>query len=223
MLSQSESNGSIMMNRPEIKLPYILTTPEGFDPAKESLPMIVFLHGAGERGDGSNIEVVKVHAIPKLFCPNPDYLGLRVITLSPQCPNGMVWNNLPREVMALVEEKVKELNVDRKRITLTGISMGGFGTWEIGALYNGYFAALAPVCGGSMGANADKYGKTPIWAFHGEDDGCVSCWNSKLMVDAVNKNGGNAKLTTYPGVGHGSWVNAYEQDELIPWIAAQSL
>ncbi|MDD6800401.1 MAG: dienelactone hydrolase family protein [Firmicutes bacterium] len=206
--------------RPDIKLNYILTTPTGFDPAKESLPMIVFLHGAGERGN--NIDSVKAHGVPKHFSADPDYRGLRVITLSPQCPDNVVWTCLPLEVMSLVKEKAAELNADPARISLTGLSMGGFGTWELGSLYPDFFCALGPVCGSGSPLNAHKLVKLPIWAFHGDLDDCVPCWRSSEMVNAVNKLGGNAQLTICEGVWHNSWENAYDKDDLIPWLAAQS-
>lgn len=117
------------------ELGYVLTTPTGFNAENEHLPLIVYLHGAGERGD--NLEAVKIHGIPKLFSADPDYHGLRVVTLSPQCPDGKVWDNLTEQLMYLIETIVEDLAIDRDRITLTGNSMGGFGTYEMGCSYPG--------------------------------------------------------------------------------------
>ena len=113
---------------PEGGLPftYYLTTPTGFDPAKESLPMIVFLHGAGERGE--DIQKVLRHGIPKYFSADNDYRGLRVLTLSPQCPTDMVWSSMVRDVKRVIDEVAAENNVDLSRISITGLSMGGFGS-----------------------------------------------------------------------------------------------
>lgn len=198
---------------------YQMTVPTGFDPEKESLPMIVFLHGAGERGN--DLEKVKVHGIPKLFGKDPDWGGLRVITLSPQCPEGIIWDNLVLPLKKLIEEIAEETNADRSRITLTGLSMGGFGTWQMICTYPEMFAAAAPICGGGLSWRTGVLTEMPIRVFHGDADDVVPLCYSQLMTDAVNKAGGNAELTVYPGVGHNSWEPAYEQTDLIQWLAAQ--
>lgn len=210
---------SVLYTKSKInELRYIMTTPSGFDPSKESLPMIVFLHGAGERGD--DLELVKVHGIPKYFCADNDYRGLRVITLSPQCPADRVWNHMPDQIMDLIEHVASDMNVDKKRITLTGISMGGYGTWEMACMYPDYFAAVAPICGGGMVWRAGALTKLPIRAFHGTDDFAVPYNASVEMVEAIKHLGGNATLTSYDNVGHDSWTSAYEKSDLIEWLAA---
>ena len=212
---------SVLYTKSKInELRYIMTTPSGFDPSKESLPMIVFLHGAGERGD--DLELVKVHGIPKYFCADNDYRGLRVITLSPQCPADRVWNHMPDQIMDLIEHVASDMNVDKKRITLTGISMGGYGTWEMACMYPDYFAAVAPICGGGMVWRAGALTKLPIRAFHGTDDFCVPYNASVEMVEAVKHLSGNVNvtLTSYDNVGHDSWTSAYETSDVIEWLAA---
>lgn len=210
---------SVLYTKSKInELRYIMTTPSGFDPSKESLPMIVFLHGAGERGD--DLELVKVHGIPKYFCADNDYRGLRVITLSPQCPADRVWNHMPDQIMDLIEHVASDMNVDKKRITLTGISMGGYGTWEMACMYPDYFAAVAPICGGGMVWRAGALTKLPIRAFHGTDDFAVPYNASIEMVEAIKHLGGNATLTSYDNVGHDSWTSAYETSDVIEWLAA---
>ncbi len=210
---------SVLYTKSKInELRYIMTTPSGFDPSKESLPMIVFLHGAGERGD--DLELVKVHGIPKYFCADNDYRGLRVITLSPQCPADRVWNHMPDQIMDLIEHVASDMNVDKKRITLTGISMGGYGTWEMACMYPDYFAAVAPICGGGMVWRAGALTKLPIRAFHGTDDFAVPYNASVEMVEAIKHLGGNATLTSYDNVGHDSWTSAYETSDVIEWLAA---
>lgn len=212
---------SVLYTKSKInELRYIMTTPSGFDPSKESLPMIVFLHGAGERGD--DLELVKVHGIPKYFCADNDYRGLRVITLSPQCPADRVWNHMPDQIMDLIEHVASDMNVDKKRITLTGISMGGYGTWEMACTYPDYFAAVAPICGGGMSWRAGALKNLPIRAFHGTDDFAVPYNASVEMVEAVKHLSGNVNvtLTSYDNVGHDSWTSAYETSDVIEWLAA---
>lgn len=200
------------------ELSYIVTTPTGFNAEKESLPLIVFLHGAGERGD--NLEAVKTHGIPKYFSADPDYHGLRVVTLSPQCPDGKVWNNLTEQLMYLIETVVEDFGIDRDRITLTGISMGGYGTYEMGCSYSGYFAALAPICGGGMAWRCDALTRTPVRAFHGGTDNVVIPERSQEMVNRINELGGNATLQIFPEAWHDSWAPAYETTDLIEWLAS---
>jgi len=200
-----------------VKLKALVTTPPDFDPEKESLPMIVFLHGAGERGD----DLSRVHQIglAKYFVEDPCYGGHRVITVSPQCPEELFWSALPREIYQVIEEAATRYNVDRDRISITGLSMGGFGTWEMICTYPDLFAAAAPVCGGGISWRAPWNLKCPIRAFHGDADDCVPLVYSQLMVDTINRNGGNAQLTIFHGVEHDSWTNAYEETNLIEWLA----
>lgn len=197
---------------------YLLTAPSDFDPKTEKLPLIVFLHGVGERGDDS--EKLKKHGIPKYFGKDEDYLGLRVLTLSPQCPMGYVWANLMRELKELIETVAADMNADPDRISITGLSMGGFGTWEMICCYPDMFAAAGPICGGGLPWRLN--GLThfpPIHAYHGDADDVVSVEFSKNMVEGVRKLGGEVELTIYPGVPHNSWTRTYEDTDLIRWLA----
>ena len=196
------------------KMPYLLTTPSDFDPSRESLPLVLFLHGAGERGDDG--AKVGIHGIPKYFGKDVDYGGHRVITLSPQCPEGEVWIHLNRVVKALLDEVIARYNADPDRISITGISMGGFGTWDMLCTYPSFFAAAAPICGGGMSWSICT--QTPIRAFHGDADGAVPLNCSLDMVDAVNARGGNADLTIYHGCGHDSGTRSYERTDLLAWL-----
>ncbi len=202
-----------------VNLNYFLTTPKDFDPQKECLPLIVFLHGAGERGD--NIELVKKHGVPKLFDRDQDYMELRVITLSPQCPTGTVWNHLVYNLMELIDSIAVEYNADKKKISLTGISMGGFGTWEMGMTFTNYFSAYAPICGGGQSWRAAVLNKKPIRAFHGETDSVVPVIYTKDIIEVIKKAGGNPEVTYYEGVEHDSWTVTYEQTDLIKWLSEQ--
>jgi predicted peptidase len=197
----------------------LITVPTGFDPKKEQLPLIVFLHGAGERG--SDISRVRVHGVAKLFYADPDWHGLRVITLSPQCPANTTWNQLAPEVMQLIARVCNDYNVDRDRVSLTGLSMGGFGTWELGMQHPEVFSALAPICGGAMSWRVGALKDIPMRVFHGEADPVVPVQNSIEAVEMLRREGGNPELTIYPGVQHDSWTYTYEQTDLIEWLAVQ--
>ena len=195
-------------------LPYLLTRPD--DSKEEKLPMIVFLHGAGERGDNRNL--LDIHGIPRYFGRDPHHFGLKVVTLSPQCPEGEIWSNFPAAIMELIVAVAESENVDMDRISITGISMGGFGTWTMLARYPQFFSAAGPICGGGVSWYINT--KTPIRAFHGDADTSVPFVYSTLMVDAVNARGGQAELTAYPGCGHNCWTQTYEETDLIAWLAA---
>ena len=197
---------------------YLLSTPDNYDPKTESLPLIVFLHGAGERG--TDVNELKKHGIPKLF--DNGFGDLRVVTVAPQCDTGTTWNAQVKELKVFIDYIADEYNIDKNRISLTGISMGGFGTWAMGIEFPGYFSALAPICGGNgMVWLADLLKDVPIRTFHGTADDVVLYSCSVDMVEAVNKAGGNSVLATYEGVGHDVWVQAYEQTDLIEWLMNQ--
>ena len=205
----------------ETELSGIVTVPSGFDPEKESLPVIIFLHGAGERGN--DIDKLKVHGIPKLFAKDPDYHGLRVITASPQCPENNIWNQLTIPLMKWIDTVVEKYNGDRKRIAITGISMGGYGTWDVICTYPEYFCCAAPICGGGMTWRTGALNGKKIRVFHGLDDNVVPFSYSLQMVEAARKSGADVEFFAYDKVGHNSWETAYEHTDLIEWLAAQSL
>lgn len=196
---------------------YLLTIPDGADTSKESLPLIMFLHGAGERG--TNTDKLRVYAVPKIFT-SPD-CPYRAVTLSPQCPEGETFLNNMDRVKELLDYITDECNIDKDRISCTGLSMGGFGTFEIAMQYPETFCAIAPVCGGGMEWRGVYLAKMPVWAFHGVLDSSVKCLHSIEMVEAINTRGGKAKLTLYPDLPHNCWNRAYEEDELIPWLLSQ--
>ena len=195
------------------RLPYLLTRPDGAK--EEKLPMIVFLHGAGERGDDRSR--LDIHGIPRYFGRDENHRGLRVITLSPQCPEGEIWSNFPAAIMELILAIAEQENADPDRISITGISMGGFGSWSMLARYPDFFSAAAPICGGGVSWYINT--KTPIRAFHGDADTSVPMVYSRLMVDAVNARGGQADLRIYEGCGHNCWTTTYEDTDIIDWLA----
>ena len=201
-------------------LPYLLTAPPDWNPDTESLPLMVFLHGAGERG--TDVSCLRsVVGLPSLFEADPLYHGLRVITLSPQCPEDYIWPNLVLALRELIETVAAQCRVDRRAITITGCSMGGFGTWEMICAYPDLFAAAAPICGGGLTWRAGLLRTLPLRVFHGAVDSVVPLTYSQLMVDAVNAAGGHADLTVFPGVDHDSWIPAYRDTDVIDWLAAQ--
>ncbi|MBQ8739176.1 MAG: prolyl oligopeptidase family serine peptidase [Clostridia bacterium] len=198
-------------------LKYILTAPTDYKKG-ESLPLIVFLHGAGERGD--DLELVKTHGIPKYFSKNQDHLGIRAITLSPQCPSERTWYDYKWEVISLIDEVAREYNVSDDSIALTGISMGGFGTWEIALQVPEKFSAIAPICGGGMEWRAWYLRNLPIRTFHGALDDVVPFAHTEMMVNAIRAQGGNVEFTVYDDLGHCCWDRAYEQTDIISWLAS---
>lgn len=198
----------------KITLPYFLTRPDDTT-ADEKLPMIVMLHGAGERG--TNIEKIKVHGPAKLFDKNQSCMGTRVILLAPQCPDGDIWSNFPGALMELILHIAKQENADMERISITGLSMGGFGTWTMLARYPDFFSAGAPVCGGGISWYINT--QTPIRTFHGDADNVVPIEYTYMTVDSLRARGGNVEMTVYHGVAHDCWTRAYEHTDLIPWLA----
>ena len=177
------------------------------------LPLLVYLHGAGERG--TNRSHLYRHAVPRLIGEGKE---IPAVVLCPQCPTEYVWNNLVRELKEVIDETVQRYEIDQERIALTGSSMGGFGAWEMGMTYPTYFSVLAPVAGGGLAFRASNLRTTPVWAFHGTADTVVESVYSELMVDAVNRNGGNALLKRLEGFGHNDGIDyAYRHTGLIQW------
>lgn len=205
-------------NEPE-QLGYWLYLPTDYKADGEKKPLLLFLHGAGERG--TDLNKVKVHGPPKLV-PTKE---LPFIIVSPQCSTG-VWWNASEKLAALTQLLTKietEYNVDPTRIYCTGLSMGGFGTWSLVAQHPHKFAAAMPICGGGDPMQAAALTSTPIWAFHGDKDGAVPLKRSEEMVAAVKEAGGDVKLTIYPGVGHDSWTETYNNPEVYTWLLSHQL
>ena len=200
---------------------YILYLPENYT-AEKSYPLILCLHGAGERGDGdTDLELVNVHGLARYF--NEGTMRAEAIALCPQCPVGQVWNQRVYDLKALLDEIVTTYAVDKSRITATGISMGGFGTWEMGMTFPETFAALAPVCGGGMAWRTPALKGKAIWAFHGNADTVVDISNSMDMVAGARKNGASVRFTIFDGVGHNSWESAYEDTRVLDFLLNASL
>ncbi|PHS18386.1 MAG: phospholipase [Blastopirellula sp.] len=203
----------------EQSISYWLYLPKDHKADGKKMPLMLFLHGAGERGD--DLEKVAKHGPPKIVQTKKDF---PFIVISPQCPKGVWWNTAENlgKLNKLVETIIDQQNVDTSRVYCTGLSMGGYGTWSLVAKYPGLFAAAVPICGGGDPDDAAALAKTPIWAFHGDADSVVPHKRSKEMVDAVNAAKGDVQLTSYPGVNHDSWTKTYNNAEVYKWLLSHT-
>jgi pimeloyl-ACP methyl ester carboxylesterase len=190
---------------------YLIYLPEDY--GKDSTikwPLILFLHGAEERGD--DLTKVKTHGPPRLVENGRKF---QFIVVSPQAPLREIWS--PDILIWMLKDIIANYKVDENAVYLTGLSIGGTGTWETAQKFPGLFAAIAPVCGSGDPAQAWKMRHTNVWIFHGEKDPSVPVKNSVIMYDSL-KQFGRVKLTVYPGVGHDSWTETYNKDELYKWF-----
>jgi len=192
---------------------YLLFLPEDYGQEQKRWPLILFLHGAGERGDDLN--KVKVHGPPKIVETRKDF---PFIVVSPQCPEDDWWTKKTEVLINLLDDIVARYDVDTERIYLTGLSMGGYGSWALASEYPDRFAAVVPICGGGNRIMSIFLKDMPIWAFHGAKDSVVPVEESKDLVEAINARGGNAKLTIYPDANHDSWTETYNNQEVYDWL-----
>ena len=191
---------------------YWLALPAGYaQQPKKKWPLLLFLHGAGERGD--NLAAVKVHGPLKLVDQGRKF---PFIVVAPQCPANDWWR--PDGLAALLDEIERRYRVDQQRVYVTGLSMGGFGTWSLALEFPDRFAAIAPICGGGHWWVAPRIKHLPVWVFHGKKDSVVEYARSVEMVTALKKCGGNVKFTTYPKADHDSWTVTYKNPELYRWL-----
>jgi len=211
-------------------LPYRLLRPETIEAGK-TYPLVIFLHGAGERGTDNKKQMI--HGVPE-FAKAANRKAYPCFLIAPQCPSQARWVEVdwsakshvtpekPSEPMRLLFELVdalmKELPIDAQRVYITGLSMGGYGTWDAACRRPDLFAAAAPVCGGGDDLQAAKIAKLAVWAFHGDKDTVVLPLRSRNMIEAVKKAGGEPKYTEYKGVGHNAWGPAYKDPELLKWM-----
>lgn len=197
----------------DVTLKYLLFIPEQYNPRGPALPLMVFLHGAGERGD--NLEKIKFHGPPKIVQSKKDF---PFVVVSPQCPKDQWWPSMTQELNALLDDILARYKVDSNRVYLTGLSMGGYGSWEWGCANPDRFAAIAPICGSGQRWRACSLKNTPVWVFHGARDQVVPLQRSEEMVNALKKCQGNVKFTVYPQAGHDSWTETYDNPELYKWF-----
>lgn len=191
--------------------------PKEYD-SKDKWPLMLFLHGAGERGD--DMELVKKHGPPKLIEKGKDF---PFIVVSPQCKKGKRWR--ANDLSTLLNEVEKKYKVDSSRIYITGLSMGGYGSWALAAYSPERFAAVAPICGGADKTVVPKQigDKVPIWVFHGAKDRVVPYSQSEDLAKGFKDLGVEIKFTTYPDAGHDSWTATYDNPELYEWFLSHSL
>ena len=233
-LSQDFFEERVFSPRAGEQLKYRLMLPKDYSPTgTEEYPLVLFLHGAGERGDDNLKQLV--HGM-KDFSKEENRQKYPCFVIAPQCPEGKRWVEvdwtldahtqpaestplaLTRELIELLRNRLK---VDSKRIYVTGLSMGGFGTWDLVTRTPDLFAAAAPICGGADEALAGRVTKLPIWAFHGDKDSVVKVERSRRMIDAIQKAGGMPKYTEYPEVNHDSWTRTYADPKFMEWLFAQ--
>jgi predicted peptidase len=199
------------------ELEYLLYLPKDYGIDNEhSWPMILFLHGIGERRNGGEeLERVKMIGLAKLVVQQPDF---PFVVVSPQCPSNSWWTYELESLNALLEHILETHAVDSDRVYLTGLSMGGYGAWALAGVYPERFAAVVPICGGGVPPLVNQMRRLPVWAFHGTDDETVPLSESQRMVNALKSLGGDVQLTVYPGVGHDSWTQTYANPELYNWF-----
>lgn len=196
-----------------VEMDYLPYLPHDYD-QHDAWPLLLFLHGSGERGD--DLALVTIHGPPKLIAAGKEF---PFIVVSPQCPAERRWE--PIELVALLDDLETRYKIDADRIYVTGLSMGGFGTWELAAFAPKRLAAIAPICGGGEVNWTKQIVSLPTWVFHGAKDEGVPLERSQLMVDALKKNGGDPKFTIYPEAGHDAWTETYDNPEFYAWLLEQ--
>ncbi|MBC7948880.1 MAG: dienelactone hydrolase family protein [Chitinophagaceae bacterium] len=196
------------------ELHYLLALPEGYDAdTSRRWPLLIFLHGSGE--SGTDLSKVKIHGPPKLVEEGKKF---PFIVVSPQAPPQMGWQE---EILyQLIQDIKRTQRVDKSRVYLTGLSMGGYGTWELAMKHPEEFAAIAPVCGGGDTSTAWKLRNLPVWNFHGAKDDVVFPIQSTNMVNAARRYNPAVKYTLYPEANHNSWDLTYDNDSLYTWMLA---
>ncbi|NBX34375.1 phospholipase [bacterium] len=196
-------------------LDYLVYLPADYEQDKAKLwPLVIFLHGSGERG--SDVQLVRKTGLTQTL----EQRGATpYVMIAPQCPLGGGWNTTALD--KLLDQATGDYRVDKKRVVLTGLSMGGYGTWKWGAEHPERFAAMIPVCGGGKPESVANLKGMPIWGFHGDADTAVKLSAGQAMIDASKKAGADVKFTIYPGVGHNSWGKAYAEPELEGWILSK--
>ena len=194
------------------ELSYLLSLPDGYSATGDASPLLLFLHGSGERGN--DLEKVKAWGPPQLIAGGKK---LPFIVVSPQCPLGQSWDIYI--LKQLLDNLIKTYNVDKSRIYLTGLSMGGFGTWALATAFPDYFAAIVPICGGGDPQAAYRIKYIPCQVFHGKKDQAVPEQRSAEMVEALKKLGADVKYTVLPEGDHqASWIYAYNEADLWNWF-----
>lgn len=200
------------------KLPFLLRVPKELKNGVK-YPLLLFLHGAGEKGNDNQKQLKHD---PTKLAPKDVFEKNLMMIVAPQCPADQFWNGPILEmVIKMVKDLEKELPVDPQRIYITGLSMGGYGTWSALVMESKFFAAAVPICGGGDVASVRKFDKVPIWAFHNDGDPTVTVEGSRSMIAALKKAGGEPKYTEYQSTQHDAWTRTYKDPALWEWLLNQ--
>jgi predicted peptidase len=211
------------------KINYLLFLPLGYDRlAGVAWPLMIFLHGRDQRGDTQNaLQLLKKEGPPGIVEEQPDF---PFILLSPQCPTDSYWSQELDSIEYVLDYVVDNYHVDTDRIYLTGLSMGGFGSWHMALRDPKRYAAMAPIAGGyayesrGVPANICDLMDLPTWVFHGAQDDVVLPYQSEVLVEALMDCGADVRFTLYPNTGHaGAWRRAYTNPALYEWLLEQKL
>ena len=208
------------------QLNYLLFLPQDYGKEKaEKWPLILFLHGIGERGDSLNdLDRLKVLGPPMIVEQQKDF---PFIVVSPQCPTSSYWVERIDDLKMLLDQIVMEYSVDKSRIFLTGISLGGWGTWHFALQYPDLFAAIVPIAGfnelynNEVPENICDLKNLPTWVFHGAQDKTVPIGRAEVMVEALRDCGRDVLFTIYPNAKHDSWTETYSNKDLYAWLLQQ--
>ncbi len=200
------------------QLPYMLYLPQGYeDQPEKKWPLVIFLHGAGERG--TDLEGVYRHGVPKRVRAGDEF---PFILAAPQISGQRYWAGYTETLNSFLDELIATLRVDEDRVYLTGLSMGGTGTWMWAMANPERFAAIAPMCGTGICWCAGNLGRVPVWTFHGDQDTTIPIDESIRMVERLKACGGDVRLTVYEGYGHDCWTAAYQRDDLYEWLLSKT-
>jgi predicted peptidase len=199
-----------------VNLKYLLYLPQGYERRRKQWPLVLYLHGAGERG--SDLERLKRHGPPKMVAEGKK---LPFILVSPQCPDGDIWH--ADTLDAFLGYMTEHYRVDPDRVYCTGLSMGGYGAWELAAEHPERLAAILPICGGG---DADmlricRMKSIPVWAFHGAKDPVVPIGVEEDLVKALRECGGSVWFTIYPDAKHDAWTRTYKNRKVFKWMLQQ--
>jgi predicted peptidase len=222
-------------NSAGLTMPYRLLEPEQRDGALRRYPLVLFFHGAGERGTDNKKQLI--HGT-RIFLAPENLKAFPCYVLAPQCPEQQQWVDMPwgtesgdrpeqpsgamQLALAILDSLLKEKAIDPSRIYVTGLSMGGYATWDCITRFPERFAAAVPVCGGGDEKTVTPaVAKVSVWAFHSDDDTTVKVIRTRKMIEAMRQAGGQPKYTEYTGLGHNSWDKAYGEPELLPWMFKQ--
>ena len=194
-----------------VSLRYLLALPEGYGASDEAWPLVLFLHGSGERGD--SLALVAAHGPPRLVREGQRF---PFVLVSPQAAEGAWWD--AQTLGALLDDLQARYRIDPDRVYVTGLSMGGFGTWDLLETFPDRFAAAVPVCGGGTPGRICAARSVPVWAFHGALDPVVPLLRSQEMTERLEACGGDVRLTVYPDAGHDSWTATYADPTVYEWL-----